>query len=149
MASPMPRIPPVTSATCPFMSAMVFHLALHVVPWGVTQGRIAPAAQRGRLYARARPGVGPFGPVLPPGPAVLGARGPPRLGVGRSVLARLVPGLGAGRVDDAGDVAAAGEPVAELAAQQPGGLEGSVPGHDVVVDRAPHVGVVLHRGQRE
>src|SRR5580700_4740078 len=133
MASPMPRIPPVTSATCPFMSAMVLHLALHVVPWGLTQGRIPPAAHRGRLDARARPGVGPFGPVLPPGPGVLGARGPPGLRVGGGVVAGLVPGLGAGRVDDAGDVAAAGQHIADLAAEQTPRLVGPMPGHDVVV----------------
>src|SRR2546430_50497 len=38
-------------------------------------------------------------------------------GLAPGVVARLVPGLGAGRVDDAGDVAAAGQHVADLAAE--------------------------------
>src|SRR5580658_1897766 len=119
--------------------------AAHVLAGGVAEGGVPFAAQGRRLDVRAGPGVGPLGPVFPPRALVLGGRGAPGVRTGPGVVARLVPGLRAGRVDDAGDVAAAGQHVADLAAEQPGGLERSVPGHDVVVDRAHHVGVVLHR----
>ncbi len=68
----------------------------------------------------------------------------PLLG-GRRVrrLGRFVPGLRAGRVDDPGDVAAAGEHVTDIPAHQAGRLVGGGPGHDVVVDGTDHVDVVL------
>src|SRR6185312_14253365 len=116
MASPIPRIPPVTSATCPFMSAMVLtpfgvvqagswpRSAEHVLPGGVRDGRVLPAAHVRRLDELARAGVGPGRPVLPPRAVVLAADPAPGFRVrqsGRVVAGRLVPGLGAGRVDDA------------------------------------------------
>src|SRR3712207_6967423 len=52
----------------------------------------------------------------------------------------LVPGLRTGRVDDAGDVPAAAEDEAHRPADQAGGLVRGLPRHDVVVDRAHHVG---------
>src|SRR5215468_1134011 len=162
MASPIPRIPPVTRATCPFMSAMVVtsvrcsygwaerpRSAEHVLPGGVRDGRVLPAAHVRRVYERARAGLGPGGPVLPPRAALLAVGRAPGLGVAARAVGRLVPGLRAGRVDDAGDVAAAGEHVADLATHQPARLVRAVPGHDVVVDRADHIRVVLHRGQRQ
>src|SRR6266567_7633303 len=133
MASPIPRIPPVTSATCPFMSAMDYlrsmryggqrrRSAEHVLPGSVRDGRVLPAAHVRRLDVRARVGVGPGGPVLPPRAAVLAGRGAPGLRVSAGVVAGLVPGLGSGRVDNAGDVPAAGQRVADLAAHQRAGL---------------------------
>src|SRR5512135_974808 len=94
MASPIPRIPPVTSATCPFMSAMSFkppfgvvqacrrpRSAEHVLPRSVRDGRVLPAAHVRRLDKLARAGFGPGGPVLPPRATVLAVRGAPALGV--------------------------------------------------------------------
>src|SRR3974390_2669214 len=117
MASPIPRIPPVTSATCPFMSAMVClppmvvrcraASAVHVLAWRVGDGRIPVAAHVRRLDQPAGPGAGPVRPVPPPGTAVLSGRGAPLLRVGGGVAGRLEPGLGPGRVDDARDVTAA------------------------------------------
>src|ERR1700730_11247432 len=150
MASPIPRIPPVTSATCPFMSAMMFtpfgvvqagswpRSAEHVLPGGVRDGRVLPAAHVRRLDKFARAGFRPGGPVLPPRAGLLGAGTAPRLRVrqsGRVVTGRLMPGLRAGRVDVAGDVPAAGQHVPDVAAHQPAGPVGPVPGHDVIVDR--------------
>src|SRR6266567_446902 len=106
MASPMPRVPPVTSATCPIMSAMMY---LRSVP------------SRPRQPNTYSPGA----------PAMAGCCLLPR------------------RVDDASDMPAAGQHVADVTAHQPTGLIGPVPGHDVIVDGADHVGVVLHRGQRQ
>src|SRR3984893_15862950 len=91
MASPIPRIPPVTSATCPFMSAIVFtpfgvvqagswpRSAEHVLPGGVRDGRVLPAAHVRRLDKFARAGFRPGGPVLPPRAGLLGAGTAPRL----------------------------------------------------------------------
>src|SRR5690348_13052284 len=139
MASPIPRIPPVTSATCPFMSAMVLtpfgvvqagrepRSAEHVLPGGVRDGRVLPAAHVRRLDKFARAGFGPGGPVLPPRAVVLAPAAPPGFRVGqggRVVAGRLVPGLGAGRVDDAGDMTAAGQHVPDRATQQPDRLVG-------------------------
>src|SRR5882757_6056826 len=122
MASPMPRIPPVTRATWPFISAMVLPpfgcraqvsaSAEHVLAGGVREDRVLLAAQVRRLDELARAGAGPLGPVLPPRAVELGAGAAPGLGVGqggRVVARRFVPGLGTGRVDDAGDVPAAGQ----------------------------------------
>src|SRR6266851_1042997 len=86
----------------------------------------------------------PPGPVLPPRPAVMRRALPPLLR-GRRVrrLAHLVPGLRAGRVHDPGDVAPAGQHITDIPAHQAGRLVRRGPGHDVVVDGAHHVGVVL------
>src|SRR5712692_10188518 len=119
IASPIPRIPPVTSATCPVMSAMGYlrsvryggqrpRSAEHVLPGGVRDGRMLPAAHVRRLDELAGAGLGPGGPVLPPRAALLAGRGAPGLRVSAGVVAGLVPGLGSWRVDDAGDVPAAG-----------------------------------------
>src|SRR5208283_2325785 len=99
--------------------------AEHVLSWRVRDGPVLPAAHARRLDALARAGFGPGGPVLPPRAAMLA--------VGAA------PGLRAGRVDDAGDMPAAGQHVPNVASHQPAGLVGPVPGHDVIVDRAHHV----------
>ena len=58
-----------------------------------------------------------------------------------------VPGLGPGRADDAGDVPAVAEHEPDRPGHQADGLVGRLPGHDVVVDRADHVGRRLDRAQ--
>src|SRR6266571_2764873 len=103
MASPIPRIPPVTRATCPFISATVLppfgvvgrrrpRSAGHVLPRGVRDGRMLLAAHVRRLDVRTRAGVGPGGPVLPPRAAVLAVGAAPGLRVRAGVIRGLVPG---------------------------------------------------------
>src|ERR1700761_3399400 len=147
MARPMPRIPPVTSATWPFMSAMTS--PEYVLSRRVGDGLVLAAAHAGRLDELARPLIRPGGPVFPPGALLLGGMCAPGLWPGRVPVAGLVPRLGSRRVDDPGDVATAGQHVPDLATHQLAGLVRAVPGHDVVVDRADYVGVVLHVGQRQ
>src|SRR5215475_2020571 len=111
--------------------------------------RVVPRAHRGRGNEVAGPGAGPGRPVLPPGAAVALRARPPLGRVRRVVFGGLVPGLRAWRVHDARDVAAAGQDVPDAAAEQAGGLVGRHPGHDVVVDGADDIGVLLRVRQRQ
>src|SRR5712692_848455 len=122
--------------------------AVNVAPRRVGNGRVPFAPHRRRLRTAPGPPGRPPGPVLPPRPAVMRRALPPLLR-GRRVrrLAHLVPGLRAGRVHDPGDVAPAGQHVTDIPAHQACRLARRGPGHDVVVDGAHHVGVVLDVGQ--
>src|SRR5215472_17579546 len=106
-----------------------------VLAWRRAGRWVAPRAHRGRGNEVTGPGAGPGRPVLPPGAAVALRARPPPGRVRRTVFDGLVPGLRAGRVDDARNVAAAGQDVPDGSAEQPGGLVGRRPRHDVVVDR--------------
>src|SRR5271166_3911007 len=89
MASPMPRVPPVTTATCPFMSLTVYlrccrfggpESAGHVLARGIRDGLVPPAAHGRRLFAFACPAAGHVVRSSPPRAAVLGGRSAPGLG---------------------------------------------------------------------
>src|ERR1035441_6142220 len=75
--------------------------------------------------------------------------GAPCRGAFRGGAGRLVPGLRARRIDDAGDMAAAGQDIPDLTPEQAAGLVRAVPGHNMVVDGAHHVSVVLYVGKGE
>src|SRR6516162_6887653 len=128
---------PASLSTTPSVSAP------DVVPGRRAERRVARRAHRGRGNEVAGPGAGPGRPVLPPGAAVALRARPPLGRVRRVVFGGLVPGLRARRVHDVRDVAAAGQDVPDTAAEQCRGLVGRVPGHDVVVDGADDISVLL------
>src|ERR1019366_6076356 len=103
--------------------------AVDVVAGRVAKRRVALAADGRRLYLRAGPLHSPVGPALPPSTLDdLRALAPLRRGA-MAVLAHFVPGLGTGRVDDAGDVPTAGQHVPPQTAKQPDGLVRGSPRH--------------------
>src|ERR1022692_799848 len=110
----------------------------------VREDRVSAAAHRRRPDAITGTALRPLGPVLPPGAALPGGGRTPAGRFRRVAVGCLVPCLRAGRVDNAGYMAATGQDVPDVASQQSGGLVRRVPGHDVIVNGAHHVGVVLH-----
>src|SRR4051794_20606210 len=107
------------------------------------------AADGGRIDLGPGSLRAPFGPVLPPRAGAPFALGPPLLRIFGIILAGHVPRLGRRRVDDAGDVATAGQHEPGVAADVPQGRIRRGPRNDVVVDRGDHVQVLVHVAQVE
>src|SRR6266480_1390311 len=117
--------------------------AMDILPWCVGDGRVLGASRGRRLDPLAGPRCHPCGPVLPPRSLVHRRCGTPLLGIVGKLVVRPVPSLGAGRVDDAGDVARRRQHVAAGATEQPrGGVRGG-PWCDVILDRADDVHVLV------
>src|SRR3954452_8638270 len=105
------------------------------------------ATDSGRLDQRPGALGAPPGPVLPPGTGVPLTALAPLSRILRVLLAGDVPGLRRRRVDDPGDVAAAGQDEPRLPADVlEGGVRGG-PRDDVVVDRGHDVEVLIHVAQ--
>src|SRR4030081_2107018 len=135
----------------PLVGALFVALsAMDILPWGVGNGWVLRAAHGWRLGALAGPLCHPRGPVLPPRALVWRRCGPPLVGVVRELVVGPVPALGAGRVDDACDVARRRQHVAALPTEQPRRCVRCGPGCDVILDRADdvHVRVDLAQQQR-